>query len=202
MAANRNRHKQQTAEYDRRTLLYLKIAAKGAAVANTKIGLKVLGNAKRNVPVRTGNLRASGFVVTDIDTPEDGGGFKYGEGQDVTKMEARHNVVRHKTKARTEALSTSIKKYGAVGFSAIYALAVHENVFAGKGGAAFDFNSETYTRGARRGRKKPVQYIHSKVGGWKFLEYALRDTKPLFPKIYKRETQRKMSNFSKRIGGR
>jgi hypothetical protein len=182
-------YRQQAKQYEIRTLEYLKNAGNGAAKANVKIGLMVSKEAKKNVPVRTGNLRASGFVVTDFGVHEEGGGFL---GDDAPKDANRHAQTISETRGKIAVLSNAVKRIGAVGFSAIYALSVHENPNAGAAGANTQQEDPVYKRGARKGRKLPVQYVHSKVGGWKFLQRAFETTRPRLPQIYQSESRKEV----------
>ena len=201
-----DKHQMQLKDFDKRSDEYLKIAAKSATSGSVLIGLKAIGKAKRKAPVRTGNLRASGFVVTDTQIPEHGGKFKRGRAigkgsvkKLTAKLEenvARHEALKSRTKSNVEKRSTNIRKVGAVGFSAIYAMAVHENPRAGASGAEAN-TPEIRQRGKRKGTKLPVQYIHSKVGENKFLESTMREMKPIIPKILKHETKKQLAAFSK-----
>ena len=123
-------------------------------------GLLIKKDAQKNTPVREGSLRSSGYIATPTAVPDAGGGFT-GEGS--AKLSSDHNGVLQRSQAATAARSTGFIATIAVGFTAFYALIVHENPNAGARG--FDPSKD------RPGMK--ASEVHSRKGGWKFLERAL-----------------------------
>lgn len=123
-------------------------------------GLLVKKDAQENVPVREGNLRSSGYIVTPTNIPDAGGNFT---GEASAKLGGDHDGVIQRSQAATAARSTGLKATIAVGFTAFYALMVHENPKSGSPG--FDPSKD------RPGMR--ASEVHSRKGGWKFLEKAL-----------------------------
>lgn len=119
----------------------------------------ILKTAQKGCPIVTGNLRASGYVVT---LGVAGGGVGKApqfRGDDKADMTSNHgNVVG----ASRSALDKTAGPQVIIGFSAMYALMVHENPNAGKG---------------HRDPKVPIYKRRSEVGGSKFLERAINQRK-------------------------
>lgn len=118
-----------------------------------KGGLLVMRESQRLTPVDSGNLRNSRFLVTDAPGfAGDIGGGKF-RGEQAGAMGSRHAQVKQASSSTVAEMSKGGRAPTvAVGYSAVYALSVHENPRAGKTG-------------------KPGA---STVGVWKFLETALK----------------------------
>jgi glycerate kinase len=101
--------------------------------------LYVSGEAVKNAPIDLGNLRASRFV-TNGKVSESEGEFK---GEDKSKFKRAHSALVNKSKKEAKQDKKSVMAI--IGFSAFYAVFVHEI-------------NKNY-----------------KQGGWKFLEKALKD---------------------------
>jgi hypothetical protein len=124
--------------------------------------LRVNKESKQEVPVREGNLRASGFVVNPTDGEVGSSGAFRGAG--AGKAATDHQRFLAESKALVSALTTRSLTAVAVGFSAFYALFVHENPNAGAAG--YDPSKD------KKGMK--ARGVHSRVGKYKFLEDPLK----------------------------
>lgn len=149
-----------------------------------KSGLLIMRESQKLTPTRLGNLRNSRFMVSSVPglSPGVGGGsFK---GEQSSDMSSNHAQAEQQT--TTEAVVKS--KGGAaptagIGYSAVYALSVHENPNAGGAGNTQESNK------ARGGTKKPLSAIHSKKGQWKFLEEPLVTNASKVLEIIRKEAQ-------------
>lgn len=141
-----------------------------AAVVRGMLGIK--RDSVMNCPVREGNLRASAFVIMPYGEEGIGGAFT---GETAGDMAATHSSAKAATLA--EVIARARKGLSAaVGHSAVYALSVHELPTAGAPG--YDPSKDgIITRGARKGKRRRAEEVHSKVGGWKFLENAIKGNK-------------------------
>jgi hypothetical protein len=149
-----------------------------------KAGLLIMRESQKLTPVRLGNLRNSRYLISSVPglAPNVGGGsFK---GKDSSAMSSGH------TQAKGEAtVGATLRSKGgkaptvAVGYSAVYALSVHENPSAGSGG-----NTQVADK-ARSGTKIPLSQIHSKKGQWKFLEAPLKSNASKILEIIKKEAK-------------
>lgn len=74
----------------------------------------------------------------------------------------------------TESGGTPERPTEAIGFSAVYALSVHENPRSGKTGGVSPSGRE-YTAGTLPSGRKSTRKIWSTVGQWKFLETPLKE---------------------------
>lgn len=141
----------------------------GSASGVTKAGLLVMRESQKMTPVRLGNLRNSRFLVSNIPglAPSVGGGnFK---GDDASKMGSNHAQTKVNVMGEAAAKSKGGKAPTVgVGYSAVYALSVHENPSSGAAGNTREANA------ARSGTKVPLSRIHSKKGQPKFLEEPLK----------------------------
>ena len=143
-------------------------------------GLLVKKDSQQNSPTREGNLRASHYVATPQDGEVDRSDtFK---GKTASAHESQHGDTVRDAQAETERQSGG-RFFGtptiAVGATAFYALKVHENPRAGSGG--YDASKDT--------PKKKAKQVHSKVGGPKFLENALKKAGTFVAKAVAAETQ-------------
>jgi hypothetical protein len=127
----------------------------------------------QKVPVRLGNLRASAFIVVGTGESGESGNFT---GKNTAEMGSQHNQV--KTASQAEAVAKTDKRQivGVVGHSAKYAAIVHELPTAGAAGFDAELSRKKITRGPRKGKTRRAEEVHSRVGGWKFLEKALAGT--------------------------
>jgi hypothetical protein len=139
---------------------------------------RVKSRAIPKAPSREGNLRRSAHLSTKL-VVDNGITFK---GEDAGDLEGARSAIIASEKSRIATREKANKILGIIGFSAFYALPTHENPQAG---AAFkgDRKDVPYTRGKRKGKKKLARDVHSYVGGYKFLENALQETKKQLPRI-------------------
>jgi hypothetical protein len=87
-----------------------------------------MDNTSPKIPVDTGNLRSSWFVVTSKGgTPGGGGGFK---GAEAGEMVEQHERMKERAKHVIKAASAHVGPAVMLGFSASYAVYVHENIGA------------------------------------------------------------------------
>lgn len=124
-------------------------------------GLLVKKDAQKETPVRSGNLRSGAYLATPDGVPDAGGGFT---GEDAGKLGSRHTSLIQESKQASAMRSTGSNATVAIGYTPFYALRVHENPRAGAAG----YNPAKDRKGLRAER------VHSKRGGWKFLEKALQ----------------------------
>lgn len=75
-----------------------------------------------------------------------------------------------------------------VGFSAVYALSVHENVRSGKTGGMSP-SGKKYTTGRTTSGKKSGRIVFATEGEWKFLENPLKENTTEVLNIIKRNVQ-------------
>jgi hypothetical protein len=148
-----------------------------------KGGLLVMRESVKLTPRRLGNLWNSRFLVSNIPglAPSVGGGaFK---GDDAGEMASNH--IRAQGSVMAEAAVKSVGEGPTVGlgYSALYALAVHENPSSGAAG-----NTEASNK-ARAGTKVPLSSIHSKRGQWKFLEEPLKRLSSRILEIIRKEAR-------------
>lgn len=88
------------------------------------LGLFILSESGRLVPVDVGNLRASGYLMWENGAESSPGGFK---GGDAAEMSANHTNVKTIAKFRVR---MSKEPVVLVGYSAYYAIYVHEDLTA------------------------------------------------------------------------
>jgi len=148
-----------------------------------KAAMFIRRRSQKLTPVRLGNLRASAYVIGSglNDPPEaSGGGFK---GDDAGNMEVGHKEEKLRVKGQTQMLARR-GPVAAVGYSAVYALSVHENPKSGAAGgsAAADLARQP-------GSGVPLSTIHSKRGQFKFLEQPLKENEGRILDIIKREAR-------------
>jgi len=133
--------------------------------------LFIRGRSQVKTPVVEGNLRNSAYVVSSSGSTNAGSSPKF-TGRDSGNMATQH--VGEMTKQRNIA-KRSLKKFGpmaSIGYSAVYALAVHENPRAGKTGG-FSPTGQKYTAGRNPSGRKSTRKVFSTVGQWKYLENPL-----------------------------
>lgn len=170
-----------------------------ARKAETLIALLVKKRSQKNVPVREGNLRAAHHIVFDDGVKDAGGPFK-GEGAAKDAADNAIAVVAHVAGAKALALGKGKSAVG-IGVGTAYAVAVHETPTAGAIGYALKLAVDDpsvdpiYRRDVvvdgflihEEGDRKTADAIHSKVGGWKYMEHAVNNHRGQYRKIY-RET--------------
>lgn len=125
-------------------------------------GLLVRKGAQENAPVRLGNLRGSAYVANKAGGHVNIGPFRGDASGTVAELTRSEQQV---ARGLSLALDKRRKHNVAVGFGAPYAAAVHENPNAGAPG----YEPEVDTP------DKTAKEVHSKVGGWKYLERSLQD---------------------------
>ena len=124
-------------------------------------GLLVKKDSQKETPRRTGNLISGAYLATPKSLPDAGGSFS---GDDAAKLKTRHATIMKESQGATAMKSRGASATVAVGYTPFYALKVHENPRAGTPG----YKPESDRAGLRAER------VHSRVGGWKFLENALK----------------------------
>ncbi len=141
-------------------------------------GLLVKGKAQKIVPVDTANLKASAYVISGggknpvkIASPEGKEGT-FG-GKDKNKMTSRHNSIIASRKERI-----IDEPFAIIGFTAFYALFVHEDL------TASHVKKATVQLFGEQG-KANVQ-----IGQAKFLEQALLENRAQILSILKRRIQK------------
>jgi len=128
-------------------------------------------------PVRISNLKASGHVMTLQGPARQDGNFK---GKNASEMESNHNA--EMGSALNTIQNVSMKAGGGpvvgIGYTALYALYVHETPTAGEVG--YD---------PARDAGKPAYKSHSEVGQWKFLQTAVEELRDDVIKNIKRRAK-------------
>lgn len=125
--------------------------------------------AQQECPVVTGNLKASAYVVAS------GGRVVAGKTPSFKGDDASETASNHSETVIEQALILKNVKSPSVGigFSAVYAAAVHENPRAGKTGGVSP-SGKKYTAGLTETGRKSKRAVFSEVGKWKFLEDPLK----------------------------
>jgi len=148
------------------------------AAGITLAALWAKGEAMKLCPVVTGNLRGSAFV-TGAGQPAPIAVFRStGPGNDkinAAKMQERHQAIVAESASRVAAAPAS-RPLSEVGFTAVYAMTVHENPRAGKtggtGGIVDLLEAEREAAGSE-------EITWSRVGQWQFLATPLRRRKQI-----------------------
>lgn len=131
--------------------------------------LLIRGEAQKNTPVVTGNLRNSAYVQTAKGTTGEGK-FK-----GKTAGTERTRFVSAVMKSASE-IAGSKTPLVIVGFTASYAAFVHENPRAGKTGGVSPSGKSYVPKNKKwRGKRVSQRIRFSSVGGYKFLERAIKD---------------------------
>jgi len=155
-----------------------------------KAGLLIQRSAQKKTPVDTGNLKASAFTMWGSKPALTGPRFK-DAGKEKGRMIRDHMTVTSESRARTTLGSRKGSPKVEVGFSAYYALFVHEDTQA----------SHVAERRKRRGkvRRRGKNLVKAAVTGRvtannvmqtgeaKFLEKAVYEVTPLISLIFKAE---------------
>jgi len=143
--------------------------------------LFVRAESQKECPVVEGNLKNSAFVVASTGGVSAGSAPTF-KGPHAPDMSAQHQ-------SSINEVSADISKdeiSGAVGYSAVYAAAVHENPRAGKT-EGVSSKGVKYTAGLTESGKPSKRAVFSTVGKWKFLEDPLKsNTKKILEIIAKK----------------
>lgn len=144
--------------------------SEGALSGLIQGALLIRREAQKNTPVVTGNLRNSAYVQSSKGTVGLPAGFK---GKDAANEYSRYaKSVMHSASE----ISGSKVPMVVVGFTASYAPFVHENPRAGitggksPKGVSYDPKNKKW-----RGKRVSQRIRFSTVGGYKFLERAVKD---------------------------
>ena len=133
----------------------------------TAAALFVKGEAQQQVPVVDGNLRASAFVTW----PQGASSAAKFTGKQAGKLGNAHTEEIGKSKNRVGSIADPVAE---IGFSAVYAAAVHENPRSGKTGGTSP-SGKKYSAGRTTSGAPSNRKVYSTVGKWKFLEDALKN---------------------------
>lgn len=147
-----------------------------------KAALMIKKKAVMGTPRRTGNLANSAFVTMATGPVGSSGAFK---GETAGKMAEGHAAMLAKGTAKAKAMTRKNRTTAAVGYSAVYARAVHENPNAGAAG----FGGKASQTDSNFNRLR-AEDVHSAVGGWKFLQNAVAAVVPTIPAIIRGEMRK------------
>ena len=146
-----------------------------------RCGIYLYNESQKQVPIVTGNLRASGFVVSGMKIHRKGRKFKQ---KMVERLNAEHPMV-----MSAAAGMASTKNGVAVGYSAVYGLRVHENPYAGRT-HGFSPSGRKYSAGRTKSGRKSTRKTYSTVGKWKFLEDPMKHNQVAFLYILLQEARK------------
>jgi len=138
----------------------------------TRAALKVRRRAQKKAPIDTGNLKASAYTISGSGKAAAGGSPSFKDDDALTMQEQHDSTL-------SEALGRAMKEegpYAEVGFSAVYAWAVHENPRAGQTGGV-----------SPSGR--PYK-SYAEKGEYKFLEKAFVESEKEILDIIQKEARR------------
>jgi hypothetical protein len=135
----------------------------------TEAALLIKGESQKMTPVVTGNLRNSSFITWPGGISTTYGNFK---GPESSEMGRQHAAAVAESQAATSLKGIPIAE---VGYSAIYATSVHENPRAGQTGGTNKSGTRKYTSGRTQSGRQSTRIVYSTVGGYKFLENALKN---------------------------
>lgn len=121
----------------------------------------------------TGNMRNSAYVVLPEGERGRSGSFT---GEEAGERATEHKAALDRGVRRTRRAKRRGGIGVGVGFSAVYALKVHEDLNAGAAG----FNAALHIRKNARGK---IVLLHSRKGEPKFLENAIRENTAEFVRI-------------------
>ena len=125
----------------------------------------------KEAPVAVGNLRNSAYVVSSSGKVDDNPDFK---GADKSMMSAKHAMATSKAKAEARARKSVVGPSAYLGYSAVYALKVHENPRAGKTGGVSP-RGQKYGSGLTQSGNKSTRITWARKGKWKFLEDPMKN---------------------------
>ncbi len=150
-------------------------------------GLFIKAEAQKKCPVVTGNLRASAFVNWTGGTyTEVGKKFSNVEGRALDRERDRARVVAESHAQMLKKDNISID----IGFSAEYAVPVHENPRAGKTGGISP-SGRAYSAGRTPSGRVSTRKVFATSGEWKFLENALKENESRVFEIITREANKR-----------
>jgi hypothetical protein len=134
----------------------------------TKAALFLRARSQEKVPVVTGNLKNSAFVTWPGGADNTSPSFKGPEAEDMTEQ---HSASVGMSRIRTK---QGDQPKAEVGYSALYAVVVHENPRAGKTGGISP-QGKKYTSGLTEKGNKSERIVFADSGEWKFLETPLKE---------------------------
>lgn len=141
----------------------------------TDAALFIKDGSKKDVPVVTGNLRNSAFIVTPTRTNSNAV-FK----NDKTGKMAMHHSA---TVAESKAKTIGTIPVAEVGYTAVYAANVHENPRAGKT-EGISPSGTLYRAPINPSGKRSTMKLYSTVGKWHWLQdFILHNAKEILRKI-------------------
>ena len=144
----------------------------------------------QEVPVATGNLRNSRYVVSSsgkvISEPK----FK-GEEQETAKLKSGHSAAVAGAQGDARAMKLRIGPSAWLGYSAVYALSVHENRRAGQTEGVSP-QGKKYTAGLTEKGNKSTRVVWATKGKWKFLEDPLKNSVGKVVQIIKKHARKKV----------
>lgn len=143
-------------------------------------GLHLKGASQKEAPVVTGNLRNSAWVVASKGQVQ-GSNAKF---TDPTVASAHARSIN----SNSGAVKASWEPEARVGYSAVYALSVHENPRAGQTGGKSGAGA-IYTPGMTEGGNVSTRIVFAEGGKWKFLEDPLKNESRAILKIVKHYTK-------------
>lgn len=163
-------------ELNRGAQEYRKNTRKGVYRASIPIRRKAV----RLAPVVTGNLRNSAYTILSWAGVEHGSSATF-SGENATEMGSDHQSVLSQRSAAIQGVSEPTAE---IGFTALYAVMVHENPRAGQTGGESP-------SGVPYPRTKTGRPTWSEKGQWKFLEQAIKDNKDQVLQILAQEARRR-----------
>jgi len=137
-----------------------------------RASIPIRRTAQKLCPVVTGNLKASAYTVTSRGNVQAGKSPTF-TGDNADEMSSNHSST---VDERQYAVKNDNNPTVEVGFTAVYAAAVHENPSTGQTPVSEAYNS--------KGQK-----IASTVGQWKFLEEALKQNENYVISVIKQEAK-------------
>jgi hypothetical protein len=149
--------------------------------------LFVKSESQKRCPVVTGNLRASAFVNWSGGTyTEVGKKFSNVEGRAEDREADRARVI---AESYAQILKKDVVSID-IGYSAEYAIPVHENPRTGKTGGVSP-SGRVYSAGKTPSGRKSTRKVFSTVGEWKFLENPLKENTNKILEIITAEAQKR-----------
>lgn len=142
----------------------------------TRAAQMIRREAMKKVPVVTGNLRASAYVVSGAGVAAAGRSPRF-KSDEEGEASAQHQAAVSESASRTVAEQGP---YAEVGFSAVYAWRVHENPRSGQTGGVSP-SGKRYKRGT---------YSTRPQGQYKFLELAIVENEEEIIRIIAEEARR------------
>jgi len=146
-------------------------------------GLLVLRESRKEVPVATGNLRNSGYVAVSNGKTKTWGGMR-GKGAEKMQADRDRAVSSGVAEAKAKRFPAAV-----IGYSAVYALSVHENRRSGRTGGVSP-RGKRYTSGRTESGRKSTRVVWAEKGKWKFLEDPLKRLTKEIVKAIKRRARK------------